>query len=70
MNAPAKLGAYAVVLALSFAGGAALGTAVGPIGDGGDDGNGDMNMEMDVEHGMRPNPDGRLAAIASIGDRR
>ncbi len=55
MNAPAKLGAYAVVLALSFAGGAALGNAVGPLGDGSDGGNGDMNMEMNMNvTGVRP----------------
>ena len=35
MSVPAKLGAFGVVLALCFAGGAAVGAAVGPIDVGG-----------------------------------
>jgi len=37
VKAPAKLAAYALVLAAAFGGGAAVGTAVGPI-DGGSTG--------------------------------
>lgn len=36
MRAPAKLGAYAAVLALALGGGLALGAAVGPLDDGDD----------------------------------
>ena len=35
MNVPVKLGAFGLILALCFAGGAALGAAVGPIDVGG-----------------------------------
>lgn len=52
MNAPGKLGAYAVVLALALAGGAAAGAAIGPEPDDDppahDDAHGDSQHDSDA----------------------
>ena len=44
MRAPTKLGAYGALLAMALAAGAGVGTAVGPLDDGGD--NAEMRHEM------------------------
>jgi hypothetical protein len=57
MKAPAKLAAYALVLAIATGGGAAVGAAVGPIDVGGESDGGPSHDDGGPSHGTESDGD-------------